>query len=373
MTVPSITVSYATTTSEPPMTRETTSPIEWDHCYSGAHFSGNRDMKMNGPPVVEIGGLCDVEEEGLDKNFVYGRLSPVPAPRRDSEALSKLNGYLPGYRFVGNGEVEMDEGDVKYESSFHEFTFECPFLPAEDFEGFSGCWREDDYEADVSESCFEESSEESSDAGGSSGDDNVSNAYREVPRRPSHMEDNHRGPRKRKFDDYEQGQIEENELEEDEFDEEESQDVRLEESCTNPSDDEMNLEHVLECRCCSELYFYSTEAPEDHEHSFEDYAFQEDDVEIEESPRRLNTIPEEEEPESRFPNRSADYVPMVTHAGDGFWANEIVFIVQEEEDDEDPDTVEIVFVEQDEESEDETGPYFNDTQLDSAEVNYTFV
>ncbi|KAF5682948.1 hypothetical protein FCIRC_4668 [Fusarium circinatum] len=368
MTVPSITVSYATTTSEPPMTREATSPIEWDHCYSGTHSSGNRDMKMDGPQVVEIGGLCDVEEEGLDENFVYGRLSPVPTPRRDSETLSKLNGYLPGYRFVGNSEFEMDEGDVKYEGSFHEFTFEYPFLPAEDFEDFSGCWREDDYEADVSESCFEESSEESSDAGGSSGDDNVSNAYREVPRRLSDLE----GLRKRKFDDYEQSQIED-ELEEVEFDEDESEDVRLEESCPNSSDDEMSLEHVLKCRRCSELYFLPTEAPEDLEHSFEDYSFQEDDAEIEESPRRLHPIPEEEEPQSRFPNGSADYVPMVTHTGDGFGANEIVFIVQDEEEDEDPDTVEIVFVEQDEESEDENGPYFNDTQLDSAEVNYTFV
>ncbi|KAF4503639.1 hypothetical protein FAGAP_127 [Fusarium agapanthi] len=373
MAVPSITVSYPTTTSEPPMTREATSPIEWDHCYSGARFSENRDIKMNGPQVVEIDSLYHVEEEGLDENFVYGRLSPVPAPLRDSKTLAELNGYLPGYRFAGNRDAKMDEPDVKYEGSFHEFTFEYPFLPAEDFEGFGGCWREDDYEADVSESCFEESSQESSGASGFSGDDNVSNAYADAPGKLFDMEDTYWGLRKRKFDNYEQGQIEEVEFEEDEFDEDESEDVQLEESCPNPSHDEMNLEHVLECGCCSDLYFNSTDAPKGHEYSIEDYAFQGDDVEIEESPRRLQIIPEEEEPESRFSHRYAEYVPVVTHAGDGFGAGETVFIVQEEEAEEDLDTDEIVFVQQDEEAEDDIGPYFNDAQLDSAEVNYTFV
>ncbi|KAF5974902.1 hypothetical protein FBULB1_7601 [Fusarium bulbicola] len=43
----------------------------------------------------EIDSLYDVEEEGLDKKFVYGRLSCIPTPRRDSKTLYKLNGYLP--------------------------------------------------------------------------------------------------------------------------------------------------------------------------------------------------------------------------------------------------------------------------------------
>ncbi|KAJ4084707.1 hypothetical protein NW761_009282 [Fusarium oxysporum] len=181
MAVPSITVSSPKTTSESPMTRAATSPIEWDHYYSGARFSENRDIAMNGPQGGEYDSVYDVEEEGLDENFVYGRLSPVPAPRQDTRTLSDMNGYLPGYRFVGNRDIEMDKVDLEYESSFHEFTFEHPFRHAEDFEGFSGCWCEDDYEADVSESCFEESSEEYTEFDGSWEEDNVSNAYEDAP------------------------------------------------------------------------------------------------------------------------------------------------------------------------------------------------
>ncbi|PNP77968.1 hypothetical protein FNYG_08694 [Fusarium nygamai] len=298
MTVPTITVSFPNATPGSPMTRGVTSPVEWDHYYSGTLFSENRDIKMNVPQGGEYDGVFDVEEEGLDENFVYGCLSPVPVPGRDSKTLSELNGHLPGYRFVGNRDAEMDEADVKYEGSFHEFTLEYPFFPAEDFEGFSGCWREGEYEADVSESYFEESSEESSDTGGSSGDDSVSYT---IPRRVSDIEDICSGLRKRKFDEYEQVQIEADEFEEGDFDEDESEDVRLEEHYPDPSDDGMDLEDVLECGCCSDFYFNSIDAPQDHRCSLEDFTFQGDDVEIEEFPRRLHTIPEADEPGSPVP------------------------------------------------------------------------
>ncbi|KAF5557953.1 hypothetical protein FPHYL_7548 [Fusarium phyllophilum] len=395
MAVPVITVSFPNTTPGSPMTRAVTSPVEWDHYYSGTRFSENQDIKMNVPRGIENDSLYDVEEEGLDENFVYGRLTPVPAPERDSKTPSELDGYLPGYRFVGNRDAEMDEADVKYEGSFHEFTLEYPFLPAEDFEDFSGCWREDDYEADVSESCFEESSEESSDTGGSSGGDSVS---RTIPRRLSDIENSCWGLRKRKFDEYEQGQIEAGEFEEEEFDEDESNDVRLEESCPDPSDDEMDLEHVLECGCCSDFYFNSTDAPQDHEYSLQDFTFQGDDVEIEEFPRRLHTIPEEDEPESPLPYGYAEHVPEVTYVPRGFgteddfhhdeilfvvqqqeeiedesYPDDVVFIVQQEESEDDSHTDEIVLSVEEEEGEDDNGPYFNDVQLDSSEVKYTFV
>ncbi|KAG7434550.1 hypothetical protein Forpi1262_v003909 [Fusarium oxysporum f. sp. raphani] len=366
MAVPSITVSSPKTTSESPMTRAATSPIEWDHYYSGARFSENRDIAMNGPQGGEYDSVYDVEEEGLDENFVYGRLSPVPAPRQDTRTLSDMNGYLPGYRFVGNRDIEMDKVDLEYESSFHEFTFEHPFRHAEDFEGFSGCWCEDDYEADVSESCFEESSEEYTEFDGSWEEDNVSNAYEDapeysvcespagfkgndsgyyvsteyeesiddlsgndrehndmtveeavytVPRRLANMEDTNWGLRKRKFDEYEEGQIEE-----DEFYEDESDDVQIEEPYPEVEDDygtlsdvDMCMEHVLECGVCSDLDFNSTDAPQDHENSPEAYTFQDGDVEFEEFPQRLPTILEVDEPTSPFPPGYADYVPEDTY------------------------------------------------------------
>ncbi|CVK87573.1 uncharacterized protein FMAN_05480 [Fusarium mangiferae] len=375
MAVPTITVSFPKATPGSPKTRAVTSPVEWDHYYSGTRFSENQDIKMNRTQGVENHGIYDVEEEDLDENFVYGRLSPAPAPRRDSKTLSELNGYLPGYRFVGNRDIEMGEAGV-CQGSFHEFTFEYPFLPAEDFEGFSSCWREDVNEADVSDSCFEESSKESSDTGGSLEGDNVSNAYGDAPRRLSNMEDTYWGIRKRGFDEYEQGQIEEDE----------SDDVQLEEPCPEiddgndtPSDDEMDVDHVMDCGCCSDLYFSSTDAPHDHEYSLEDYTFQGDDVEIEEIARRLPTIPEEEEPMSHFPYGYAEYVPVFTHADEGFGAGDdsylgqIVFVVQQEEIEEDSDPDEVMVVTQEEEDEDDNGPYFNEAQLDSAEVRYTFV
>ncbi|KAF4441533.1 hypothetical protein FACUT_2632 [Fusarium acutatum] len=395
MAVPIIAVSFSNATPGSLITRAVTSPVEWDHYYSGARFSENQDIKMNRPQGGEYGSLYDVEEEGLDENFVYGRLSPVPAPRRESKTLSELNGYLPGYRFVGNRYVEMDEADVKYEGSFHEFTFEYPFLPAEDFERFSGCWREDDYEADVSEPCFEESSEENSDAGGSSGDDNVSNAHGNAPRKLSDMEDIYWGLRKRKFNDFEQGRIEEDEFEDDEFDEDESEDVRLEEPCPDPSDDEMDMEHVLDCG--SEFYFNSTDAPQDHEYSLEDYTFQGDDVKFEEFPRRLQTIPEVDEPESPFPYGYAEHVPEVTHADEGLGLRmtsimtKLCSLCSRKRVRTTPIlmkscllcnrkrvmmtryTDEIVLGVEEEEGEDDNGPYFNDAQLDLAEVKYTFV
>ncbi|KAG5799697.1 hypothetical protein H9Q69_001327 [Fusarium xylarioides] len=383
MAVPVITVSFPNATPGSPITRAVTSPVEWDHYYSGTRFSENQDIKMNGPQGGEYYSLYDVEEEGLDENFVYGRLTPVPAPERDSKTPSELNGYLPGYRFVGNRDAEMDEADVKYEGSFHEFTFEYPFLPAEDFEDFSGCWREDDYEADVSESCFEESSEESSDTGGSSGHASVSHT---IPRRLSDIEDTCWGLRKRKFDEYEQGQIEAGEFEEEEFDEDESDGVRLEESCPDPSDDEMGLEHVLECGCCSEFYFNSTDAPQDHEYSIEDFTFQGEDVEIEEFPRRLDTIPEEDEPEGPLPYGYAEHAPGVTYmpggsgAEDDFYHDEILFVVQQQgksEDDSHSDGIMVAVEEEEEDGEDEDeddhGSYSNDAQLDAVEVPYTFV
>lgn len=371
MAVPTITVSFPKATPGSPTTRAVTSPVEWDHYYSGTRFSENRDIKMNRTQGVENDGIYDVEEEGLDENFVYGRLSPVRAPRQDSKTLSELNGYLPGYRFVGNRDIEMGEADVKCQGSFHEFTFEYPFLPAEDFKGFSGCWREDGNEADVSES-----SEESSDTGGSSEDYNVSNAYGDAPRRLSDMEDTYWGLGKRDFDEYEQGQTEEDE----------SDDVQLEEPCPEiddgndtPSEDEMDMEHVMDCGCCSGLYFNSTDAPHDHEYSLEDYTFQGDDVEIEEMPRRLPTIHEEEESVSHFPYGYTEYVPGFTLADEGFGAGDdsylgqIVFVVQQEESGDDSDPDEVVVVTQEEEGEDDEGPYFHEAQLDSAEVRYTFV
>lgn len=356
MAVPTITVSFPKATPGSPTTRAVTSPVEWDHYYSGTRFSENQDIKMNRTQGVENDGIYDVEEEGLDENFVYGRLSPVPAPRRDSKTLSEFNGYLPGYRFVGNRDIEMGEADVKCQGSFHEFTFEYPSLPAEDFEGFSGCWREDGNEADVSESCFEESSEESPDTGGSLEGDSVSNAYGDAPRRLSDMEDTYWGLRKRDFGEYEHGQIEEDEFEEDEFDEDDCEDVRLEESCPDiddgndtASDDEMDIDHVMDCGCCSDLYFNSTDAPHDHEYSLEDYTFQGDDVEIEEMPRRLPTIPEEEEPVSHFPYGYAEYV--FTYADEGFGAGlgQIVFVVQQEESEDDSDPDQVMVVTQEEE------------------------
>ncbi|KAF5580997.1 hypothetical protein FPCIR_10385 [Fusarium pseudocircinatum] len=387
MTVPAITVSFPNAAPESPMTRAVTSPVEWDHYYSGTRLSENQDIKMNGPQDVEYGGTFNVEEEGLDENFVYSRLSPVAAPRRDSKTLSELNGYLPGYQFVGSRDAEMDEAGEKYEGSFHEFTLEYPFFPAEDFESFSGCWREDDYEADVSESCFEESSEESSDTGGSSEDDSVSYT---IPQRLSDVEDICSGLRKRKFDEYEQGQIEADEFEEGDFYEDESEDVRLEEPCLDPSDDEMDLEDVLECGCCSDFYFNSIDALHDHQYSLEDLTFQNDDIEIEELPRRLQTIPEVDETGSTVPSGYAEHAPDVTYVPGGFgaendvhhgeriyviveqdvsshsWPDEIVPSVEEEEgEDEDED-------EEDEEK-DDNGPYFNDVQFASAEVKYTFV
>ncbi|KAF5533393.1 hypothetical protein FNAPI_12704, partial [Fusarium napiforme] len=301
MTVPAITVSFPNATPGSPMTRAVTSPVEWDHYYSGTRLFENRDIKMNVPQGGEHDSLHGVEEEGLDENFVYGRLSPVPTPEQDSKTQSELNGYLPGYQFVGNRDAEMDGAEVAYEGSFHEFTLEYPIFPAEDFEGFSGCWQEDDYEADVSGSCFEESSEESSDTGGSSGEDSVSYT---IPRRVSDSEDSCSGLRKRKFDEYEQGQIEADEFEEDGFGKDESDGVRHEEQCPDPSDDEMDLEDVLECGCCSDFYFNSIDAPQDHGCSLEDFDFQGDDVEIEESPRRLQTIPEVDEPGSPVPGSS---------------------------------------------------------------------
>ncbi|KAI1692142.1 hypothetical protein Ddc_23806 [Ditylenchus destructor] len=302
MTVPSITVSFPNATPGSHMTRAVTSPVEWDHYYSGTRFSENQDINMNGPQGGEHGGLSDVDEEGLDANFVYGRLSPVPAPQQDSKTLLGLNGYLPGYRFVGNRDAEMDEGDVTYEGSFHEFTLEYPFFPAEGFEGFSGCWQEDDYEADVSESCFEESSQESSDTCGSSGDDSVSYT---ILRRDSDIEDSCSGLRKQE-----------------EFDEDESEDVRLEEQCSDPSDDEVDLEDVLECGCCSDFYFNSTDAPQDHGCFFEDFTFQGDDVKIEEFPRRLQTIPEVDEPGSPVPYGYAEHAPDVTYVPGGSGAED---------------------------------------------------
>ncbi|KAF5723757.1 hypothetical protein FMUND_1493 [Fusarium mundagurra] len=384
MAVPVITVSFPNATPGSPMTRAVTSPVEWDHYYSGTPLSENQDIKMNGPQGVENDSLYDVEEEGLDENFVYGRLSPVPAPRQDSKTLSELNGYLPGYRFVGNRDADIDEADVKYEGSFHEFTFEYPFLPAEDFEDFSGCWREDDYEADISESCFEESIEESSDTGGSSGDDSVSCT---IPRRFSDIEDTCWGLRKRKFDEYEQGQIEDDEFEEEALDENESDDVRLEESCPDPFEDETDLEDVLECGCCSDFYFNSTDAPQDHEYSLEDFTFQGNDVEIEEFPRKLQTIPEIDEPESPLPYGYAEHVPDVNHVPGGFGAEDDVhhgkrvYIIREQEESSHswpvwPDEI-VLSVEkeegEEEEEEDGNGSYFNDAQLDSAEVKYPFV
>ncbi|KAI7766123.1 hypothetical protein LZL87_001236 [Fusarium oxysporum] len=434
MAVPSITVSSPKTTSESPMTRASTSPIEWDHYYSGARFSENRDIEMNGPQGGEYDSVDDVEEEGLDENFVYGRLSPVPAPRQDTRTLSEMNGYLHGYRFVGNRDIEMDEADVEYESLFHQFTFEHPFRHAEDFDGFSGCWCEDDYEADVSESCFEEYSEES-DVDGSSEDDNVSNTYGDapeysacespagfkgnysgyyasteyeesiddlsgyepeahswcntsgcysnnpeyndvtvekavytIPRRLADMEDTNWGLRKRKFDEYEEGQIEEDKFEEGEFDESESDGVQLEEPYPEVydgygtrSDDEMCMEHVLECDVCCDLNFNSTDAPQDHEYSLEAYTFQDDDVKFEEFPRRLQTISEVDEPLSPFPYGYADYVPEDPFVDGDFGA----------EDDFYPDEAGLAVEE--EEGEDDNGPYFNDAQLDLAEVKYTFV
>ncbi|KAF5627938.1 hypothetical protein F25303_10578 [Fusarium sp. NRRL 25303] len=381
MAVPTITVSFPKATPGSPTARAVTSPVDWDHYYSGTRFSENQDIKMNRTQGVENHGIYDVEEEGLDENFVYGRLSPAPAPRRDAKTLSELNGYLPGYRFVGNRDIEMGEADVKCQGSFHKFTFEYPFLPAEDFEGFSGRWREDGNEADVSESCFGESSEGSSDTGGSLEGGNVSNAYGDAPQRLSDMEDTYSGLRKRDFDEYEQGKIEENEFEKDEFD-----DVQLEEPCPEiddgndtPSEDEMDMEHVMDCGCCSDLYFNSTDAPHDHEYSLEDYTFQGDDIEIEEMPRRLPTISEEEEPVSHFPYGYAEYVPGFTHADEGFGAGDesylgqIVFVVQQEESEDDSDPDEVVVVTQEEEGEYDDGPYFNEAQLDSAEVRYTFV
>ncbi|KAJ4116334.1 hypothetical protein NW760_009451 [Fusarium oxysporum] len=429
MALPSITVSSPKTTSESPMTRAATFPIEWDHYYSGARFSENRDIAMSGPQGGEYDSVYDVEEEGLDENFVYGRLSPVPAPRQDTRTLSDMNGYLPGYRFVANRDIEMDKVDLEYESSFHEFTFEHPFRHAEDFEGFSGCWCEDDYEADVSESCFEESSEEYTEFDGSWEEDNVSNAYEDapeysvcespagfkgndsgyyvsteyeesiddlsgyepeahswcntsgfysndrehndmtveeavytVPRRLSNMEDTNWGLRKRKFDEYEEGQIEE-----DEFYEDESDDVQIEEPYPEVdddygtlSDDDMCMEHVLECGVCSDLDFNSTDTPQDHENSPEAYTFQDGDVEFEEFPQRLPTILEVDEPTSPFPPGYADYVPEDTYV-DGCFGVEDEFY---------PDEAGLPV---EEEGKDYNGPYFNDAQLDLAEVKYTFV
>jgi hypothetical protein len=385
MTVPSITVSFPNAAPGSPMTRPVTSPVEWDHYYSGTRCSENQDINVNGPQGGDYGGLSDVEEEGLDANFVYGRLSPVPAPQQDSKTLSELNGYLPGYRFVGNRDAEMDEGDVAYEGSFHEFTLECLFFPAEDFESFSGCWREDDYEADVSESCFEESSEESFDTGGSSGDDSVSYT---IPRRDSDIEGICSELRKRKFDEYEQGQIEADEFEEEEFDEDESDDVRLEEQCSGSSDDEVDLEDVLECGCCSDFYFNSIDVSQDHGCSLEDFVSQGDDVEIEEFPRRLQTIPEVDEPGSPVPYGYVENAPDVTYVPGGFGSEDdvnhgkLVYIILEQESSHPwpvwPDEVVLSVEEEDEEEEEEeeeygNGPYFSDAQLGSAEVKYTFV
>ncbi|ENH68858.1 hypothetical protein FOC1_g10014653 [Fusarium oxysporum f. sp. cubense race 1] len=349
MALPSITVSSPKTTSESPMTRAATSPIEWDHYYSGARFSENRDIAMNGPQGGEYDSVYDVEEEGLDENFVYGRLSPVPAPRQDTRTLSNMNGCLPGYRFVGNRDIEMDKVDLEYESSFHEFTFEHPFRHAEDFEGFSGCWYEDDYEADVSESCFEESSEEYTDNDREHNDMTVEKAVYTVPRRLSNMEDTNWGLRKRKFDEYEEGQIEE-----DEFYEDESDDVQIEEPYPEVdddygtlSDDDMCMEHVLECGVCSDLDFNSTDTPQDHENSPEAYTFQDGDVEFEEFPQRLPTILEVDEPTSPFPPGYADYVPEDTYV-DGCFGVEDEFY---------PDEAGLPV---EEEGKDYNGPYFND-------------
>ncbi|KAF4956311.1 hypothetical protein FGADI_3888 [Fusarium gaditjirri] len=404
MANPIITVSSPKTNSEFPITRAVTSPVEWDHYYSGARSSKSRDNQMNGSQGLEY----DVEEEGLDENFVYGRLSPVPAPLPDTVSLAEMEEYLPGYRFVGNRDVEMEEADVEYESSFHEFTFEHPLRLGEDFEDFSSCSYWDDYEADVSESCFEVSNGEDTDLEGPSEDYNVSNAYGDAPEYSAsespagfkvnysgyyasaecdesvdgfsgyepeaHSECNTSGVYsdgseyngvivEEAFEEYDEGQIEE-----EEFYDDESDDVRIEEPYSEviddhgtPSDDEMCMEQVLDCGVCSGLYFNSTDAPQNHEYSLEDYTSQGADVEFEEFPRRLETIPEVDESLGPFPYGYAEYVPEDTHVDEGFGA----------EDDFYPDEASLAVEE--EEIGDENGPYFNDTQLDLAEVKYTFV
>ncbi|KAH7250261.1 uncharacterized protein BKA55DRAFT_728360 [Fusarium redolens] len=394
MAVPSITVSSPKTTSESPTTRAAKSPIEWDHYYSSPRFSENRDIEMHRPEDYENDGIYDAEDDNLDENFVYGRLSPVPAPRQRTRTLSDINGYLPGYRFVGNRDVEMGEADVEYESSFHEFTFEHPFRHVDEFEGFSGCWGDREYEADVSEAGYDAEDEESGadvsseDDDGSEDDDTyrdvpefsvcdspagfqgndsgyyastdyeepaddlsgydpevsslgnaaghyssgrgdndmaVEEAVYTIPRILSDMQDTNWGPRKRRFDEYEEVEIEEDGFEEGEFEEGEFDDVQLEkpkrevgDDDSTPSDDEMCMEHMLDCGVCSDLYFNSTDAPQDDEYALEDYAPQDNDVEFEEFPRMLQAIPELDEPNSSLPYGYADHAPGDTYVDGGF-------------------------------------------------------